>query len=68
VETYYFTGNDCSTQSTTALQTIEAGGYAYYAEPVVLTGVQTVVTFHYSSLVLSVLATVGPTIEFVCPF
>jgi hypothetical protein len=65
-ETYYFNGTDC-TYSVTVLQTILAGGNAYYAPQEVISPQSRAIpiTFQYASLTLAKLASAGPTAIFV---
>jgi len=65
-ETYTFAGTDCSF-SVTALQTIEMGGSAYYAPPVILTSQLSplTVTYQYASLTPSIVLQKGSTVIFV---
>jgi hypothetical protein len=66
VETYVFLGTDCLTP-VTVLQTVIAGGTAFYAIQQQITSQPTplVITFQYPSLTMTKLASVGRTIDWV---
>jgi hypothetical protein len=66
VETYAFLGTDCSTP-VTVLQTVIAGGTAFYAIQQQITSqpVPLAITFQYPSLTMTQLASGGRTIDWV---
>jgi len=68
VETYVFLGTDCSTP-VTVLQTVIAGGTAFYAiqQQITSQAVPLTITFQYPSLTMTQLASGGRTIDWVKP-